>query len=75
MNANEHRYKVIGLHIAYYRKLKGLTQAQLAEMAEITTKHLSKIESPSNVQPVSLKTIFAIADACEQPVSVFFADI
>ena len=37
-------YKKIGLNIAYYRKLNGLTQLQLAELANLSRTHISYIE-------------------------------
>ena len=67
LDANRGRYIQIGLKIAYYRKLNGLTQEQLAEKVNISTNHLSKLERPSLVAPVSLKTLFAIADALKIP--------
>lgn len=33
----------LGLNIAYYRKLKGITQAQLAQMVGISRTHISNI--------------------------------
>lgn len=62
MDMNDKRYIEIGLKIAYYRKLNGLTQEQLAEKIGISPGYLSQVETPSFVQPVSLKTLFAIAD-------------
>lgn len=59
---NERRYIQIGLKIAYYRKLNGMTQEQLAELIGISPGYLSQVETPTFVQPVSLKTLFAIAD-------------
>ena len=59
------RYIEIGLKIAYYRKLNGLTQEQLAERIGINPKYLSNIETPSVIQPISLKTLFAIADCLD----------
>lgn len=59
---NKKRYIEIGLKIAYYRKLNGMTQEQLAEKINLNPKYLSKIETPSIIQPISLKTLFAIAD-------------
>ena len=56
------RFIEIGLKIAYFRKLNGLTQEQLAEKIGINHKYLSNIETPSVVQPISLKTLFTIAD-------------
>jgi len=56
------RYIEIGLKIAYFRKLNGLTQEQLAEKIGMNPKYLSNIETPSVIQPISLKTLFAVAD-------------
>lgn len=64
---NNKRYIEIGLKIAYYRKLHGYTQEQLAEKISLNPKYLSNIETPSNVQPISLKTLFAIADVLQIP--------
>ena len=67
MDRNDRRYIQIGLKIAYYRKLNGLTQEQLAEKIGISSGYLSQVETPSFVQPVSLKTLFAIADLFHVP--------
>jgi len=68
---NDKRFIQIGLKIAYYRKLNEMTQDQLAERVGITSKYLSQVETPSSVQPVSLKTLFAIADLFHIPPSKF----
>lgn len=62
VDKNDKRYIEIGLKIAYYRKLNGLTQEQLAERVGISPGYLSQVETPSFVQPISLKMLFAIAD-------------
>ncbi len=58
-------YKMIGLNIAYYRKLKGLTQLQLAETINISRTHMSNIEAPNMPTSLSLDTLLDIADALE----------
>lgn len=58
----EKRYIQIGLKVAYYRKLKDFSQEQLAEIIGINPKYLSRIETPSTAQQISLKTLFLIAD-------------
>ena len=68
---SKRRYIQIGLKIAYYRKLNGMTQDQLAEKVDISTNHLSKLERPSLAAPVSLKTLFAIADTLGVPPAKF----
>lgn len=64
---NAKRYIQIGLKIAYYRKLNELSQEQLAERVGLSSKYLSRIETPSFVQPVSLKTLFLLADVLHIP--------
>lgn len=70
MNRNrEQEYKMLGLNIAYYRKLKGLTQLQLAELANISRTHMSNIEAPNMPTSISLDTLMDLADALDIPVS------
>lgn len=64
------KYKKLGLNIAYYRKEKGLSQIQLADMIDISRTHMSRIEN--NDCAVSLDVIFSIADALEIPVEKLF---
>lgn len=62
-------YKMIGLNIAYYRKLKGYTQLQLAESIGISRTHMSNIEAPNMHTSISLETLLDIADTLEIPAS------
>lgn len=57
------KYKMVGLNIAYYRKLKNLTQEALAEAMDIDQTHLSKIERAA--VGISLDNLFKIADILE----------
>ena len=70
--SNEDKYYRVGLNIAYYRKLKKLTQVQLAEIVGISRTHISNIEAPNMLTPISLELIFNIADALEIPVEFLF---
>lgn len=63
------RYIQIGLKIAYYRKLNGWTQEQLAEKANLSPGYLSQVETPKFIQPISLKTLFTFADIFHIPPS------
>ena len=60
-------FKIIGLNIAYYRKLKGLSQMQLAEKANISRTHISNIEAPNMPTSISLETLFDIAEILDVP--------
>ena len=53
-------YKTIGLNIAYYRKLRGLTQMQLAERVNISRTHMSNIEAPNSHTSISLEFLLSI---------------
>ena len=59
----EQKYKQIGLKIAYYRKMRGYTQIQLAKRAKISTSYLSRIERGTYNKSVSLSVIFILAQA------------
>ena len=60
-------YKQIGLKVAYYRKLKGYTQEGLAELLDVDTSFIGQIEAPNIYKPISLYTLFRIAEALEIP--------
>ena len=66
------RYRQIGLKIAYYRKLRGLTQEALAEQVGRTTAFIGHLEAPNVDKGVSLDTLFDIADILEIPPQRFF---
>lgn len=55
------QYKMIGLKIAYYRKLRGYTQGQLAGKIGISTTYLGQIERGNNGKSYSLETLLSIA--------------
>ena len=42
---HQEKYIRLGLNIAYHRKLKGMTQMDLAEAANISQTHISNTES------------------------------
>lgn len=69
---HEQEYKMLGLNIAYYRKLKGLTQMELAEKVNISRTHMSNIEAPNMHTSISLEILFDIADALEIQVKDLF---
>lgn len=62
------QYKQLGLTIAYYRKLKGITQQALAEAVNLSRTHISNLEAPNMPTSISLEKLFDIADALEVPV-------
>lgn len=71
-NKYSQQYKEIGLKIAYYRKLKGYSQLELAEMVDISRTHLSNIEAPNIHTSVSLELLFKLSDVLDINVKNFF---
>ena len=61
------KYQQIGLKIAYYRKLRGLTQEQLAERLELSPAFIGHVETPNINKAVSLDTLFDVAAALDVP--------
>ncbi len=59
-------YRRLGLNIAYYRKLRGMSQIRLAELVNISRTHMTADCA------VSLDVVFNIADAlCVEPYKLF----
>ena len=54
-------YRQIGLKIAYYRKLRGLTQEELAEQTGLTPAFIGHLEAPNIQKALSLDSLFDIA--------------
>ena len=68
----ESEYRQPGLKIAYYRKLRGLTQEQLAEKIDRTPAFIGHVEAPNIIKAISLDTLFDIARVLDIPVHKFF---
>lgn len=62
---NEFKYIQIGLNVAYFRKMRGYSQEELAELVDISRSYISAIEAPNIVQNVSLEVLFRLAKALE----------
>ena len=70
LDRQRERYRNLGLNIAFYRKLRGLSQERLAELADISRTHMSRIETADCA--VSLDVVFTIADALRvEPYKLF----
>ena len=70
-NRQIEKYINLGLNIAFYRKKRGFSQLQLAEMVNISRTHMSRIETADCA--VSLDVIFDICDVLEISPSMIFA--
>lgn len=67
----ESEYMQLGLKIAYYRKMRGLTQEQLAEKIDRTPAFIGHVEAPNINKAVSLDTLFEIAKVLNVPAYKF----
>ena len=67
---NYDKYRRLGLNISYYRKLRGVSQLQLAEKVNISRTHMSRIEIAECA--VSLDVLFNIADQLDIEVYKLF---
>ena len=64
-------YKVIRKNIKKYRKGKGITAAELAEMVELSHDYIRQIESEKVAANFSLDTFYRIATALNVPLDKF----
>lgn len=63
----KNEYIKIGLKISYYRKLKSMTQEQLAEKLGCGVSFIGQIEAPNIYKGISMDTLFRIAKALDIP--------
>ena len=56
-------YRKLGLNVAYYRKDRGYTQMQLAELLDIDRSHMSAIELAT--VGMSLDLLFKLCDTLQ----------
>lgn len=71
------RFRILGLKIAYYRKLRGLTQEQFAEAIGRSVSFVSQIEANNSsvVKGISMETLFVVSDKLNVPLSKLFEDV
>lgn len=62
---NRDRFIQLGITISVLRKMRGMSQEELAAKAMMSRSHLSAIEAPNIVRPFSLEILFNIADALD----------
>ena len=67
-------YHVIGQNIKYYREQANLTQAQLAEKAQISISYLSKIEAVGCNKSLSISVLNQLANVLDIEIVAFFKE-
>ena len=70
-DAHIDKYRQLGLKISYYRKLRGMTQEQLAEKLSLSAAFIGHVEAPNINKAISLDTVFDIAEVLDVPVHRF----
>ena len=70
------RFRILGLRIAYYRKMRGMTQEQLAEAIGRSVSFVSQIEAnnAADVKGVSLETLFLMSEKLGVSMARLFED-
>ena len=59
------KFRKLGINVAYYRKLKGLTQIELAEMIQKSRTYVSQLEAPQMTVNMTIDVLFKIAEVLE----------
>lgn len=62
---NRDRLIQIGATVSTLRKIRGMSQEQLAEKANISRSFISTIEAPNMAKNFSINILFDLADALE----------
>lgn len=65
-------YDTISNNIKKYRKLRGITQAELAERVDLSHEFIRRIESNKGKKNFSIDTIYRISVALDVDVDQFF---
>ena len=65
-------YELISHNIKKYRKKRGITQAKLDEMVDLSHEFIRRIESPKGKKNFSIDTIYRISVALEVDIDKFF---
>lgn len=70
------RFRILGLRIAYYRKMRDMTQEQFAEAIGRSVSFVSQIEAnnAAEVKGVSLETLFLMSEKLGISMARLFED-
>ena len=69
-----HIYDIIRINIKKIRQEKGLTQAQLAEKADLSHDNIRQIESLKVANTFSVDTLYRIAKVLDTDISKLFKE-
>ena len=68
---NYEKYRNLGLSVAYFRKLNGLTQQNVADKMNVSYETISRIENANT--GISLDMLFELSNAIKTPLSELFS--
>ena len=63
-------YRSLGLAVAYFRKLNGLTQQNIADIMDVSYETISRIENANT--GITLDMLFQLSKAIKTPLSEIF---
>ena len=66
------QYTIFSNNIRYYRKLRKLTQEQLAEQTDLSTSYIKQIESGKMYKNISLTVMLNLSKALDVPITELF---
>ena len=71
------QYRALGLRIAMYRKMRGYTQEQFAELIGKSWSFISQFEANNGtkLKGMSLDTLFCISEKLDVPLSKLFEEL
>lgn len=69
---DEYYYEVVRRNIRKFRKERGLTQQNLADMTEMSREYICDIENTSRNKHVTIATLGRIAEALKVPIGKMF---
>lgn len=71
---DDYYYDVIRFNIKKYRKEKGITQAELAELSDLSVDYIREIESFKRRKSFSIAALTRIAVALDIDITSFFKE-
>jgi len=71
---DEYYYKRLRKNIRYYRKIKQITQQELADITELTREYICDIENEKRNKHPSIAVIGRVADALEIDIMMLFKE-
>lgn len=73
-NSNKNIYLIVGKNIQKYRKLKGLTGEDLANLCNLSYGYIKNLESKKVYATISIETLKLIADKLNVKLGDFFEE-